>query len=139
MNEPPAVSSQNATPAVADKVRWFAPSWMLATLLLFPLPWIEVGCGTRVGNRVEDVDIVWTQSGLQAAYGGITLHNDATPEQRAKAERDFRKESHAAPLMIMYAVNLSIAVVIGFCIRSHRFRLTRFLQHESVSIVISMG
>jgi DNA-directed RNA polymerase subunit RPC12/RpoP len=109
--------------------RWWrpvSPSFLILSLLLFPLPWIEVRCssGEMYGK------VLASQSGLQSIYGGETLH-PALEAERVKREKAHlpdtsRRTTHSgdfgffdsfAPTMLLYPLLLVGAAFIGFFLR----------------------
>jgi DNA-directed RNA polymerase subunit RPC12/RpoP len=75
----------------ANRWRFLSPSFLLLAIIVTPLPWVQVSCS----GGSESGKILVSQSGLQSAYGGMSLH-PALEVEREKDER-LRREGKLPP------------------------------------------
>jgi hypothetical protein len=117
------------------QLRVASPSMLIAALVLFCLPWVNVSCRTPDGDMLRV-----SQTGLQSALGKstVSIHgNDGTvrvgdslldgPNALA-GDNDFGAprtggDVDAAPLMLLYAVVLIGGAVAGFVVPTDRPRM----------------
>jgi hypothetical protein len=107
------------------------PVQLLAGLVLFVLPWIEVRCNDdRPGKRA---DAVMRQSGLQAALAGYSHHSDpdlATMVRNAlqgraggtSKEDSFHEPLRSAPFLAVYALALAAGFGLSIVLWRSRWR-----------------
>lgn len=121
-------------PSDPQRPAWWripSPSVLLLVLLLSFLPWIEIGCESKVGKTVFA-----TQSGHQIAIGSHTEHNPfgdssnggkkgaVVPSHPARGQMGSNKElPEAAPLLVIYFMSVLAAIVAGFAMPTSRMRI----------------
>src|SRR5207248_572614 len=114
MNEPAVLTTTAApTPAPAPRPSFWrrirgrlpTPSLFLLAVVLFPLPWIELSCQN---------DVMITQSGLEAIYGGASP-GPAMGGPFGGGQVD-TKGLPPAPVMGGYAFGLLAALLAGLCL-----------------------
>ncbi len=123
--------------------RFASPSASLLALLLFCLPWVEVRCNSPRQEFSESIGSkpLVTQSGLQAIYGGGSLHPVLEAEKKkeereaarlgrkdAKMAKDARSGDENepmswAPLFLPYPVLLLAVVIAGLTLKAPKLRL----------------
>ena len=117
------------------QLRVASPSMLIAALVLFCLPWVNVSCRTPDGEVLEI-----SQTGLQAALGKstVSMHGeDGTvrvgdsfldgPNALA-GDNDFGAprtpgDIDAAPLLLVYAVVLIAGAIAGFVVPTDQPRM----------------
>jgi formylglycine-generating enzyme required for sulfatase activity len=101
-----------------------APTKLAGAAILFCLPWTAIQCHYTLDNGTKHRDVVITQSGLQAAYGGWTA---STPLEgyrhlRPPDPNQANQNEPRAPLMIVYGAAIVLGIVAGLLLRLGRFR-----------------
>jgi hypothetical protein len=103
-----------------------SPSFLVLSLLMFPLPWIELRCNAPVAGK----KVMLSQSGLQAAYAGVTLDPslDAYVTQTRKKQEEAARlspEFHArpsellpAPLMMLFPFLIVAGVITSLAMKT---------------------
>lgn len=120
-SEEQTMTSDSNKAILPQRWKYVSPSFLFFCLVLFPLPWVEIRCnGTK--------EVLVSQSGLQAIYGGRTLFkNDGLSGSEAKKIKQERlskqKETESniferimgawGPLMIVYSILLLYGAVFG--------------------------
>jgi hypothetical protein len=139
-------------PFDAPRPAWWrlpTPSCLIVVLLLSLLPWIEVGCESKLdmNKQLEGFgggkatltpgfqggkQIILTQSGVQVSYGGYSKsgiladlpEGDGMGPGGAKSQPGgAKKDIEAAPLMFLFFVAVLAGIVIGFAMPPGRLRL----------------
>ncbi len=112
-----------ATSSQATWWRFPAPTTLIGAAILFNLPWLQVQCNGPAGKNV-----LYTQTGLQTATGGMSQGEgiDQMKQQMGAfagmagkggaADKEFDKETKAAPMMIGFAVLLAGGIILGFAL-----------------------
>jgi hypothetical protein len=96
---------------------WLVPGNFLAALVLFCLPWVEIRCDKNAQSRPPrppEFETVWTQSGLQAVWGGYT---DLRPKSERPTNSDGDDDISPAPLVAVYGVLLVLAFLVALLAR----------------------
>jgi hypothetical protein len=111
------------------------PAQLLAGLVLFVLPWIEVRCNDESGPSNDTDKVILQQSGLQAALATYTHHSDpdlATMVRNAfqgrtggnSGDDSFREPLRRGPFLVGYALALVTGIALSILLwRSKRRRL----------------
>jgi len=106
--------------------RMGSPSALLFAFCLLPLPWVEVRCSGK------DPLVMYSQSGLQACYGGIShapLEANATAEKKQEYEKALAKLKEEladmtwSPSLVAYIVLILTGAVAGFRLKSPQRRM----------------
>jgi formylglycine-generating enzyme required for sulfatase activity len=100
------------------------PTKLAGAAILFCLPWTAIQCNYTLDNGTKHRDVVITQSGLQAAYGGWTASMPldvyshlAPPDPKRPSQNEPR-----APLMIVYGAAIALGIAAGLLLRLGRLR-----------------
>jgi hypothetical protein len=102
---------------------------LIVSAIAFLLPWVEVRCdGPAASKRLA------SQSGLQAIYGGITPlmqpPKELQPKKPNRTPREVLNDlaksedllAECSPAMLLYALLLIVAIMLGFRLRQLRMR-----------------
>jgi hypothetical protein len=128
---PPREAIPLLPPALARLLRRFgSPSALLLALLLFPLPWVEIQCGSRSspgppppGAKPNPVEILYnlipwreavtpfTQSGWQAVEGTCTVNPELNDPEKGRREMN-EAMSGSLPLAA-YPFVLFVGILAG--------------------------
>ena len=115
------------------QLRMASPSMLIAALVLFCLPWVNVSCRTPDGDVLEI-----SQTGLQAALGKSTvaIHGkdgtvrvgDSVLDRPDAVADDFGaprtgSDVDAAPLLLLHATVLIAGAIAGFVISTDQLRM----------------
>lgn len=115
------------------QLRVASPSMLIAALVLFCLPWVNVSCRAPDGDVLEV-----SQTGLQAALGNstVSIHGkdgtvrvgDSGLDSPNVLADDFGAprtggDIEAAPLMLLYAIVLIGGAIAGFVVPADRPRM----------------
>lgn len=117
------VADAGESPSASIGPRRHVPTGvLLLALLAFPLPWINLGCGEQPPGRPRKEYFSVTQSGLQASYGGTTLHAGSMSEAEALSLGLSKRPLDGAPLLFVYAAVTALGLVAGLFMRRRRGR-----------------
>ena len=142
--------------AVSAKAwRMSSPSMLAFSLLMFCLPWIEIRCNTH--EPVWGSKALLKQSGLQSAYGGLSLNEvleSAIAETtrrtaevmgpvdlvKLKEEANRRKLSPGlAPMMLLYPLVLAVGIFASIGVRHQRLRVKVIGVAASVGVALMIA
>jgi hypothetical protein len=121
---------ETPAPAPATRPRWWrfpAPATLLLTLVLFPLPWVEIACQAPP-DKGGGKTVLFTQSGLQTVYGGFSNGPaldalGAMGDTKKNDDKKLKKEDvKMAPIMGLYAAGLLGGLTLGLLLPLGRGR-----------------
>jgi hypothetical protein len=150
-------------PSSSPRPAWWrlpTPSCLVLVFILCFLPWIEVGCESKIdmskqfgGQGGANVSfpgvqggkqVIMTQTGVQIAYGGHTNASILSdlPEGGAGAgggisiSGQAKKDIAAAPLMFVFFLAVVVAIATGFALAPGRLRLAVVGLFTGAAIVV---
>jgi hypothetical protein len=126
------------------------PSNLIAAIVLFCLPWIEVRCnytrdtgfftikdGQQITKYEEGDIVVLIQSGLQAAAGG---YNDKVAPNPFRppdpSQKALQKPPEPMPLLVVYGTLLFIGTIAGLVRKAGRLRSSSLVLCSSAAFLV---